>query len=50
MYIVTFRKNLKISYFIILIIIIIHQLSNKCKKVYIDYAIIGIAKKLKGRY
>ena len=55
MYIVVFRKILKISHFIILVIIIIHQLINNFKK-YIEYttSIIFIAKKyiyiLKGKY
>ena len=36
-YIVAFRKTLKISHFIILIILIIHQLINNFKKVYRIY-------------
>ena len=37
MYIVALRKILKISHFIILIIVIIHQLINTFKKVYRIY-------------
>ena len=46
MYIVAFRKILKISHYITLIIIIIHQLiNNNCKK-YIEYSNICIAKEI----
>ena len=44
MYIIALTKILKISHFIILIIVIIHQLINNLKKKYIEYTIIFIAK------
>ena len=46
MYIVAFRKVFNVSPFIILIIIIIHQLINNCEKV---LTIIWIAKKNKNK-
>ena len=45
MYIIALTKILNISHFIILIIVIIHQLINHFKKKkYIEYTIIFIAK------